>query len=193
MFGCGTETPRFQRLRTVRQLVTNEDDGEIHALVQSLIHTGCGYETWHQLNFQYSQWVDQWHVHVTVAQAKQSTKQSIRQGSQTAVSALSALCLVLRVQYPLQLSLSDSSLYESQTVSDVSKVRRDSGCHTVCSVSHSVELLRAPRARIMEASVTQCNHGNLHVFVSSHCICCHWSPPKNMSEIIGWGDHPEKV
>eukprot|EP00971_Amphidinium_carterae_P133643 2647065-Amphidinium_carterae.1 len=28
-------------------------EGESHALVQSLIHTACGYEAWRQLNIQY--------------------------------------------------------------------------------------------------------------------------------------------
>eukprot|EP00971_Amphidinium_carterae_P038580 758384-Amphidinium_carterae.2 len=50
------------------------------------------------------------------------------------------------------------------TVSDVSKVRRQSGWHIVCSVS----------------AFSCCkHHGSVHVIVSSHCTSCHGSPPKS--------------
>eukprot|EP00971_Amphidinium_carterae_P085502 1691576-Amphidinium_carterae.1 len=58
MLFLSIEEPRFtnifKRLQTIRQPITDANViSECHALVQSLIHTACGYETWRQLKIQY--------------------------------------------------------------------------------------------------------------------------------------------
>eukprot|EP00971_Amphidinium_carterae_P193275 3835622-Amphidinium_carterae.1 len=56
MLFLSIEEPRLtgilKQLQTIRQPDANVIKGESHALVQSLIHTACGYEARRQLNIQ---------------------------------------------------------------------------------------------------------------------------------------------
>eukprot|EP00971_Amphidinium_carterae_P249243 4947513-Amphidinium_carterae.1 len=53
-YSLETESERFTSLSKIMlHRLLSMTEGESHALVQSLIHTGCGYEAWRQLNIQY--------------------------------------------------------------------------------------------------------------------------------------------